>query len=77
MTDGSGRPDSTLCAHCGTQIDTTEWYVIATDFEGETVVFNAFCDESCKRAWQAESRWGPLRQPSPSVESGSSLFETL
>jgi endogenous inhibitor of DNA gyrase (YacG/DUF329 family) len=43
---------ATVCAHCGTTIDTSEWYPVetATDRDG-TLVFHPFCSANCRSAW--------------------------
>lgn len=52
-TESSVRADEPkTCAHCGTQIDTTEWHplVTRTDDDG-TFRVRAFCDDGCRDEW--------------------------
>lgn len=43
---------TTVCAHCGTDIDTDEWYPVETETDGDDrLVFHAFCSERCRSRW--------------------------
>ena len=40
------------CAHCNDEIETDEWYPVATSREdGDALQLHAFCDETCQNNW--------------------------
>lgn len=42
-----------VCEHCGTGIDTDEWYPVETETDDHgTLVFHPFCSERCRSAWE-------------------------
>lgn len=44
------------CHHCGTAIDTAEWYpvVTSTDETGALELYS-FCDTQCRAAWRSKA----------------------
>lgn len=51
-TGATIKPGTPVCSHCGTPIDTTEWYPIVTETTGtDSVILHSFCDEECQNAW--------------------------
>lgn len=44
------------CANCGAEIDTSEWYPVATVGDDHRIV--AFCERSCREEWLEERREG-------------------
>ena len=43
---------TTVCEHCGADIDTTDWYPVETEAAGDgTLRFHSFCSERCRSAW--------------------------
>ncbi|WP_247731425.1 DUF7576 family protein [Halovivax limisalsi] len=49
--DTSTRQEYEVCTRCGSVIDTSDWYPIATDRIDGSVTLHPFCDETCKDAW--------------------------
>ncbi|WP_266075520.1 DUF7576 family protein [Haladaptatus caseinilyticus] len=51
-TEVTSRTGTPICSHCGSPIETTEWFPIVTETtESESVVLHSFCDETCQDAW--------------------------
>ncbi|WP_049971490.1 DUF7576 family protein [Haladaptatus cibarius] len=44
-----------VCSHCGSPIETTDWFPIVTETTGsESVVLHSFCNEACQDAWNRQ-----------------------
>lgn len=65
MRDGErdtppGRPDEpseddVTCAHCGEEVDTSEWYPVTNDHDADgTLRIRSFCCEPCRDAFHDE-----------------------
>ncbi|WP_424018976.1 DUF7576 family protein [Halorientalis pallida] len=49
----NAAPTTTVCEHCGTGIDTNEWYPVETATAGDgTLRFHSFCSDRCRSAWE-------------------------
>lgn len=45
----------TRCKHCGTAIDTSDWYPVTTDRASDgTLQLHSFCSEACQEEWLTE-----------------------
>lgn len=53
--DAADGTPVTRCEHCGTAIDTSDWYPVASERDdGGSVRLYDFCDETCQAAWRDE-----------------------
>lgn len=45
----------TLCEHCETVIDTSDWYPVTKERDSDgSLQFYSFCSEDCQEAWATE-----------------------
>ena len=53
-SDGAAEGgDAKTCEHCGTTIETADWYPVASerDEDGSLALYH-FCSEDCRSAWR-------------------------